>query len=599
MKDQKIRHCSTFEAAASKQATPQSTAMFPPARKRRATDPEWSLKPSRHQHSTSDGSGPTQKKKKGGGSRKSSIDASANDADAPLVKKKILGVRRVLSKPGDEDDIITNPREYHHGHDNAIISSLIASNPRIIGLALSARDPLGALSDDYILSLLHSRGQNEIRRDNPGRRSVSAASAASAGGSGAGGAGQKPASASSNKKKADKILGSLGLDDADPSLRRDVENLVMRRTNSVSATMDNEDSLIGGEDEDTENYDQILRTEELYLRDVLESMGSGVDGASGDENSDDDANDDGLTWLSKEMEREYRQFLKFSADGESDKDGDENDGGGKEASAESSVARGKAKYRFKATITLSRGVNCHLGLFHSMEDACEAVDKATLARRTLGKKLLEEHQIRRAVKSRKAALQETTTALERDRVTPAIAAKRAQVAATHAFTEVKVEAFLTSDKVMQPELNWDGRIEEFYKLDDEDDEELGLDDDAAEALALKRANLEGLEKLASAMLDSDRAGIALEMVMKDIDMPVPDLMNEDPIIELGGGGGDDDELAAAAAEYQELTTSLRVRGEELKRLIQLEQSVQPLLEEDAKCCDNIVSSFVMESKKKK
>ena len=584
--------------------------MFPPARKRRATDPEWPLKPSRHQHSSDGGVGPKQKKKKGGGSRKSSIGASASatatdggDTDAPLIKKKILGVRRVLSKPGDEVDIVTNPREYHHGHDNAIISSLIASNPRIIGLALSARDPLGALSDDYILSLLHSRGQNEIRRDNPGRRSVSSASSASAsaGGGGTGAGGQKPASASSNKKKADKILGSLGLDDADPSLRRDVENLVMRRTNSLSATMDNEDSLIGGEDEDTENYDQILRTEELYLRDVLEAMGNDVDGASGDEDDGDgDANDDGLTWLSKEMEREYKQFLKFSAGGDNDKDGNEKNegGGGSEASAEPSVARSKPKYRFKATITLSRGVNCHLGLFHSMEDACVAVDKATLARRTLGKKLLEEHHIRRAVKSRKAAHQETVTALERDRVTPAIAAKRAQVAATHAWTEVKVEAFLTSDKVMQPELNWDGRVEEFYKLDNEDDEELGLDEDAAEALALKRANLEGLEKLAGAMLDSDRAGIALEMVMKDLDLPVPDLVEEDAIIE-GGAGGGNDELAAAMAEYQELTTSLRARGEELKRLIQLEQSVQPLLEEDAKCCDNIISSFVMESKKKK
>ena len=586
--------------------------MFPPARKRRATDPEWSLKPSRHQHSSDGGVGPKQKKKKGaGGSRKSSIGASTSatatdggDADAPLIKKKILGVRRVLSKPGDEDDIVTNPREYHHGHDNAIISSLIAANPRIIGLALSARDPLGALSDDYILSLLHSRGQNEIRRDNPGRRSVLAASSASASAGGGGtGAGQRPASASSNKKKADKILGSLGLDDADPSLRRDVENLVMRRTNSVSASTDNEDSLIGGEDEDTENYDQILRTEELYLRDVLEAMGNDVDGASGDvDDGDGNANDDGLTWLSKEMEREYKQFLKFSAGGDNDKDGNEKNegggGGGSEASAEPSVARGKPKYRFKATITLSRGVNCHLGLFHSMEDACVAVDKATLARRTLGKKLLEEHHIRRAVKSRKAAHQETVTALERDRVTPAIAAKRAQVAAAHSFAEVKVEAFLTSDKVMQPELNWDGPVEEFYKLDNEDDEELGLDDDAAQALALKRANLEGLEKLASAMLDSDRAGIALETVMKDLDLPVPDLVEEDPIIE-GGGGEDDDELAAAITEYQELTTSLRARGEELKRLIQLEQSVQPILEEDAKCCDNIVSSFVMESKEKK
>ena len=592
--------------------------MFPPARKRRATDPEWSLKPSRHQHfSDAPGSGPKQKKKKGGGSRKSSIGASAStsatatdgggDADAPLIKKKILGVRRVLSKPGDEDDVVTNPREYHHGHGNAIISSLIASNPRIIGLALSARDPLGALSDDYILSLLHSRGQNEIRRDNPGRRSVSAAASATSAGGGAGGTGaggQKPASASSNKKKADKILGSLGLDDADPSLRRDVENLVMRRTNSVSATMDNyEDSLIGGEDEDTENYDQILRTEELYLRDVLEAMGNNDEGVSGDEDDGGgDANDDGLTWLSKEMEREYKQFLKFSTDGDGDKDGNgKNDGGGKaEASAESSVARGKPKYRFKATITLSRGVNCHLGLFHSMEDACEAVDKATLARRTLGKKLLEEHHIRRAVKSRKAAHQETTTALERDRVTPAIAAKRAQVAAAHAFTEVKVEAFLTSDKVMQPELNWDGRVEEFYKLDDEDDEELGLDDDAAEALALKRANLEGLEKLASAMLDSDRAGTALEMVMKDLDLPVPEIVDEDPVEDDGcGGEDDDDELAATITEYQELTSNLRARGEELKRLIQLEQSVQPIFEEDAKCCDNIVSSFVMEPKEKK
>ena len=177
--------------------------MFPPARKRRATDPEWALKPSRHQPgdaSFANGGGDPKQKKKMGGSGGGRKSTDGDDADAaPLVKKKILGVRRVLSKAGDEDGIVTNPREYEHGHDNSIISCLIASNPRLIGLALSARDPLGALSDDYILSLLHSRGENEIRRDNPGRRSVSASAAS------AGGATQKPASASSNKKKADKM----------------------------------------------------------------------------------------------------------------------------------------------------------------------------------------------------------------------------------------------------------------------------------------------------------------------------------------------------------------------------------------------------------
>ena len=557
--------------------------MFPPARKRRATDPEWALKPSRHQPASDGGGGPKQKKKKGGGEGRKSTGDGDGDADAaPLVKKKILGVRRVLSKAGDEDGIVTNPREYEHGHDNSIISCLIASNPRLIGLALSARDPLGALSDNYILSLLHSRGENEVRRDNPSRRSVSA-SAASAGGA----TSQKPASASSNKMKADKILGSLGLEDADPSLRRDVEALVMRRTNSVSSTMDNEDSLIGGEDEDSENYDQILRSEELYLRDVLEAMGDDGDGTRA-LGGDDDANgDDGLTWLSKEMEQEYKQFLKFAADDDDDDDGEDgkvNGGGGGEDTGEPSAARGKPKYRFKATITLSRGVNCHLGLFHSMEDACEAVDKATLARRTLGKKILQEGSIRRAVKARKAAHQETITALERDRVTPAIAAKRAQVAAAHAFTEVKVEAFLTSDKVMQPELNWDGRVDEFYRLDEEDDEELGLDEDAADALALKRSNLQGLENLSSAMLDSDRAAKALDMVMRDLDLAIPDLVDE-----VGEEG--DDELAAAISEYQELTKSLAARGKELERLIRLEDSTRPILEEDENCCADVVSSF--------
>ena len=583
--------------------------MFPPARKRRATDPEWALKPSRYQHNSASpdgGSGPKQKRKSAtdgryqhnsappdGGSgpkqkRKSATDGGSN-ADAPtLVKKKILGVRRVLSKPGDEDDIIARPREYRHGHDNSIISSLIASNPRLVGLALSARDPLGALSDDYVLSLLHSRGENQIRRDNPGRRSVSAASASATGG----GAGQKSsASAFRNKKKADKILGSLGLDDADPSLRRDVEALVLRRTNSVSATMNAEDSLIGGEDEDAENYDQIFRSEEMYLTDVLGVMGS-ADGTPGDDGDDDD---DGLNWLSKEMEREYKQFLKFADNNSDDGDGDtctEKEGG--QETAEPSMARGKPKYRFKATITLSKGINCHLGLFRSMEDACEAVDKATLARRTLGKKLLEEHRIRRAVKSRKAAHQETITALERDRVTPAIAAKRAQVAATHAFTEVKVESFLTSDKVMQPELNWDGRAEDFFRLDEEDDEELGLDENAAEALALKRTNLQGLEKLASAMLDSDRAGVALEMVMDELDLP--DLVDEDAPVDDGGG---DDELESAIAEYQELAASLNARGKEVKRLIQLERAMHPLWEENTKCFDSLVASSFMESSETK
>lgn len=184
--------------------------------------------------------------------------------------------------------------------------SLIESNPQLLGRALSTRNPIAATRNDYVFSLLASQGANDIRRDNPSRKRSAAVAALFASS-----AQLKSGSRTGSKRKADKILGSLGVD-ADPHLKRDIEAALHESNGQL---------FIGGDGDD--DFAIISRDEDMmYLVDVLDEMETvrarsaapslrttNATGNSFDSSTDDV---DDLTWLTAQMEKEYKLFLAFT-----------------------------------------------------------------------------------------------------------------------------------------------------------------------------------------------------------------------------------------------------------------------------------------------
>lgn len=256
---------------------------------------------------------------------------------------------------------------------------------------------------------------------------------------------------------------------------------------------------------------------------------------------------------------------------------------------EDAKASSKAKYRYKATMNLTRGGHCSLGIFRTAEEAALAFDRHVLARRTLAKKIVEEFRIRRAVKVRKAAFKETRRALEVDNVTPEVAAKRAHAAAMHAFKKVKTDTYLsTSEKVQRPELNADG-ASEFYDADEDDEEELAAIDD--EGIAAARANLEELAKVSTAMIAGGNPFDALEMCL-DLVKEEEDTFTAESEPLFADGGSLAAKIDELTAEQKTLTDSLKARGNEIARLIKLEESMMPLLREEYYCSQKLLTSFL-------
>ena len=504
-----------------------------------------------------------------------------------VKKKKIIGVRRLLSREGDEEDLIEDPRAYEHGIDNPIISSLIKSNPQLLGCALSTRNPVAATQSDYILSLLTSQGRDNVRRDSSSRRR-SAASAAALSSSSVQQKGGTIGSAGRKRKARDKTLGSLGVEDAHPSHKRVF----------AARFMDQDDSSLYVGEVEEDDLGIVTRDDEPYLKDYLEECGAEArttaTGTAGVKRSSDSLSGDysveDLTWLTQEMERDYKLFLAFtkdeSADGDFDIDAE---------AKEDTKAAGKAKYRYKATMNLTRGAgHCALGIFRTAEEAAVAYDRHAIGRRTLGKKILEEFRLRRAVKVRKAAHLETKRALEVDRVTPEVAAKRSHAAAIHVFDSVTTDAYLSSSQtVMRPDLNSDGALE-FFELEETDEAELIAIDD--ERVARARANREELDRISSAMLHSGKALVALQMCLDVIteetviaDEPES---TESNLLDADVGSQLAVKIHKLNSEYGDLTESLLNRGDEISRLIKIEESMIPLKREEYYCTSKLSTSFL-------
>jgi len=537
--------------------------MFPPARRRRKVSKDLTPKPNRLQRKKSGsknkkkGSQPTTTKKTG------TAAAPASAVAAKPVKKKIIGVRRLLARDGDEKDLAIgdSPHAYEHGIENPIISSLITSNPQLLGRVLFTRNPAAATQSDYILSLLTSQGHGNIRRDNSRRRSAAAAALSASSDQLDGGHTARAGS----KRKADKILGSLGVDYADAGLRNDVTALVTEHGENGG--------LLGDTEED--DLAIITREEEKYLLDVLEERATAphTGTASG---AAADAED--LTWLTAEMEREYKLFLAFTNEEAS------SDSGGDDDNEVNDNAKSFGKYRYKATMTLARGAGqCALGTFRTAEEAAVAYDRHALGRRTLSKKIMEEFQLRRSVKARKAAHVEMRRALEIDRVTPEVAAKRAHAAATHVFESVATDTYLSSEKVTAPELNADGALE-FFRIDEYDQEELLAIDD--ELIVQARANLLEVNKVSAAMLDGGIPDAALETCLAFTEENGTDLELIDAV-----DGTLSTQINGLITEYKGLTESIASRGSEILRLIKLEESMMPLLREERYCSSKLSASL--------
>ena len=108
---------------------------------------------------------------------------------------------------------------------------------------------------------------------------------------------------------------------------------------------------------------------------------------------DKDGGNDDLIWLTKEMEREWLQFLHFSDPIENVEHDDH---------LLLNCDRKKATHCFKAYLSLGRRTQCDLGYFSSPKDAARTFDMFAIGRRTLGKIALREYDLRKRVKARSA-----------------------------------------------------------------------------------------------------------------------------------------------------------------------------------------------------
>ncbi len=294
---------------------------------------------------------------------------------------KQFGVRKVLKK--DDTQLSSSDQKYKHGLENPLIQSLINSNPALLSQCLAYKNYLdGRPCGDYVLSLYLQGQQNELR----GRKRGS---------------------------QSQQILAiESDFDDEN-------NNRSNKRSKTVHCRSEKNEEANGGsipctkhDDLDTKRLNQDIIEEEelLYLHDVLcelkrlqnkHSEQTLFSVAKSTENKqllrepivrcdEDGGNDDGLIWLTKEMEREWLQFLHFS---------------GPIANMEHDDylflrCDKKTTHCFKAYISLGRRTQCDLGYFSSPKDAARIFDMYAIGRRTLGKIALREYDLRKRVKAR-------------------------------------------------------------------------------------------------------------------------------------------------------------------------------------------------------
>ena len=569
--------------------------MFPPSRRRTAVNKNWSPGVS-WSRSTSDSavsvanlrnSKPARKASKSPltpSKRFSTLHRAAPKGHPPL-RRKPVGFRRVLSRTSDKNKAC-NSNLYEHGLRNPIIKTLILSNPQTLGRILSVRDPISAVTSDYIFSLLSSTGQNEIVRDKSTRKR------------------------STTDITTSDTLGVVG-QKGSTKRRQATENAGQQ----FEIPFDNNEDK-GDEETLSDNHNDefafITRDEIVYLADVLEEKNhydkrhaTGIrDSSRSTGVIRNDASkvfkcvntesiskeEDDLTWLTQEMERDWLRFLHNTEEiGLSDAR-DPN------ATAAGQTAP-KGKYCYKASIMLTKQTRCDLGSFVTPDGAARAYDRNAIARSTLSKKLAQELDLRRRTKARRMAYQEMERALLVDNVTPDIAAERAVEAATEASNLVTSDDYLLRPSVLKPELNTP-EADSFFNNNEQVDQTIsegqdkvhGTTNGANDSFNIARESMKHVMNVAGAMLDggAEIAGLALDMTLREI-VPV----EREAFAEKANGGGGKckeanqdeggDSLEAVVEVMQSdathITTRLLKEASVLERLIKIEKSMEILHEE--------------------
>lgn len=572
--------------------------------------------------------------------------------------KKYVGIRQVVKGTTAKQ----TPGTYKHGMENPLIISLIQHNPRLLGQILSIRDPLLAMNSDYIISLLSSRGQNDPvrtrrKRNNNGAAAVIQQRKKMSDGKPAflksmDEIGEDVEEETMHTECSENEIMENIAKEEQKFLEDVIEETQLLRSRrgahgdshtgrtrtrmdfestSISVSVDEMEAI--GPKNKKESVPEIvlikrqLQKEQqgvhcceediVYASYDKEVQNDSIEGFYTDSARHcwDESEIDDLHWLTHEMEKEYEEFLQWTKPRTETSDRDDYQVGKKNyetnqgcrsttntnvlnVSKKAKPPLAQRAHGYKASMCLTRGPRCDLGIYDTAEEAARAYDMHVLARRTLGKKIVEEVQIRKRVKARRAAYIEMQKAVMIEGVTPQVAAQRALKAANAAFDAVKPDRYLTSEKVLYPELNchsvlWD--VSGGCAVGAVGRAGVPCDEEASKVAKAKTAEV---WKTANAMLDGAMPGKALAGVLKDTILTNsedeqtstgpskmgmitenPSLPNEAVDHNLESAPVLDQTIMHMKNELESLSTKIVRKSEEIARLIDLEKSTISLLKE--------------------
>ena len=333
-------------------------------------------------------------------SSSSSSSSSSTTLLVPLRRQqlKLCGVRKITKK--HKSQVSFSAQSYKHGLNNPLIKILMDNNPGLLAQCLAYRYYLkGRPPSDYVLSLHLQSQEQDMRsrkRGNPNKIGCSSTT----------------------------------------TRQNNTDNAKKKQRLCVSQVVDSDDKITPFDychqfdEEEIIHKDMIVEGEVEYLNDVLSEMKAIKKKAHYDSSMNDDygistskSSDtyrkrnpwddnvitnidcDDLVWLTKQMEKDWLQFLSYSAAEEQEEE--EQDSSSFFATNKNSFAVddhdiSSLQCCYKSYISMGkRNQQCDLGCFGSCFLATQAFDMHAIGRRSLGKIILKEYDLRKRVKARR------------------------------------------------------------------------------------------------------------------------------------------------------------------------------------------------------
>lgn len=326
--------------------------------------------------------------------------------------RKRVGVRRLVYKSKESNNKINHhvdyPRRigcYPQGCNNPLVQSLIKNNPGLLHRILSTRD-------FRTMKILEEKDLPKVIQSNSLQNNLS------------------------YLELQDKVNHKQGLLSSPTTYR--MENNMSDPFNSPAKSFQVKGSQIN-QNKVGVTLESVHLKDKIFVHDIMEESKtiqyrknlynnvihyeSESDNDSRSERTDSDSKEidfclNDLIWLTNIMEKEWNDFIEAQGSRailycDQDCFEDHSYGKCKNINTDSTHPnptkkrkRGGRKpslYGFKASIMLTKGSRCDLGTFQSSVQAAKEYDKFAIGRRTLGRKLLEEVEMRQRLQARKAA----------------------------------------------------------------------------------------------------------------------------------------------------------------------------------------------------